>query len=299
MCIIIAKEKNGRLPKEEELRNSFEYNSDGAGFMYVENGKVIVDIGYMTWNNFISHYEKLLKKFNNFKNKSLVIHCRIGTSGKNTPGNTHPYPLTDNVKELRKKHIESDIAMVHNGVIKDYGTPKGLNDTQEFIVKYLYPVHKNYEDFYENPYFMQGLKDITGSKLVFLTKEDKLFFVGEFTNDNGLLFSNTSYKVSLNYTYRGGYYSSSEDDWYYEMYQREKDKERDYHDKEYLEEYMLPLESDWYYDLKGNGEYKKVGNKDYWYDLYSSVLYEYKNGDFEEISDTAIIYDENYEEIMW
>lgn len=298
MCIIIAKEKNGRLPKEEELKNSFEYNSDGAGFMYVDNGQVVIDKGYMTWNSFIGHYKKLLKRYNDFKNKSLVIHCRIGTSGKNTPGNTHPYPISDNAKELRKKTMKADIAMAHNGIIKNYGTPTGLNDTQEFIAKYLYPVHKNYKDFYENPYFMEGLEEITGSKLVFLTKEDKLYFVGEFVQDDALSFSNTSYKVSLNYSYR--YNSYYDNDWYYDEYYRNKyySEQKDYHDKDYLEEYMLPLDKDWYYDLKGTGEYKKVGDKDYWYDLYSLVLYEYKEGDFVQLSDTALVYDENYEEII-
>ena len=47
------RKKNGRLPKEEELKRSFEYNLDGAGFMYVDNGEVVVDKGYMTWNSFI------------------------------------------------------------------------------------------------------------------------------------------------------------------------------------------------------------------------------------------------------
>lgn len=297
MCIIIAKEKNGRLPKEEELKRSFEYNSDGAGFMYVDNGEVVVDKGYMTWNGFIGHYNKLLKKFNNFKNKSLVIHCRIGTSGKNTPGNTHPYPISDNTKVLRKKYYKTDIAMAHNGIIKNYGTPTGLNDTQEFIAKYIYPVHKNYSNFYENPYFMQGLEDITGSKLVFLTKEDKLFFVGEFVQDNGLLFSNTTYK-SYSYSYKS--YYNYDEDWYDYWYNKQESVKHKnvWDDKEYFEEYFLPLDSNFYVDINGNDDYKKVGDNDYWYDLCDCVLYEYKEGDFKMISDKALVYDENYEEVI-
>ena len=296
MCIIIAKEKNGRLPKEEELKRSFEYNSDGAGFMYVDNGEVVVDKGYMTWNSFIGHYEKLLKRYNNFKDKSLVIHCRIGTSGKNTPGNTHPYPISDNAKVLRKKHFRTDIAMAHNGIIKNYGTPTGLNDTQEFIKEYLYPVHKNYKDFYENNRFMEGLKEITGSKLVFLTKEDKLYFVGEFVQDNGLSFSNTTYKLSYSYSYKS-YYDNDWYDYYYDKQESTKHKNV-WNDKDYFESYFLPLESNWYVDMNGNGDYKKVGTNDYWYDLCEEVLYEYKGDDFKMISDKALVYDENYEEVI-
>ena len=35
MCIIIAKNKENRLPTKEELQQCFNRNSDGAGFMYV------------------------------------------------------------------------------------------------------------------------------------------------------------------------------------------------------------------------------------------------------------------------
>ena len=75
MCIIIAKDKKSRIPTEKELKNSFEWNNDGAGFMYVDNNKVVIDKGYMTWESFIKRYKTLLQKYNNFKNKSLVIHC--------------------------------------------------------------------------------------------------------------------------------------------------------------------------------------------------------------------------------
>ena len=66
MCIIVAKDRAGRLPTQDELKNCFNRNSDGAGFMYVKNDKVIIDKGYMTFNDFIKRYNKLLRKFDNF-----------------------------------------------------------------------------------------------------------------------------------------------------------------------------------------------------------------------------------------
>ena len=94
MCIIIAKDKKNRLPKIKELEYCFDYNNDGAGFMYTDNGKVIIDKGYMTKEDFLARYKTLCKKYNNFKDKCLVAHCRIGTAGSNTAQNTHPYALT-------------------------------------------------------------------------------------------------------------------------------------------------------------------------------------------------------------
>ena len=78
MCIIISKDRTcDRLPTIGELTNCFEHNSDGAGFMYVNNNKVIIEKGYMNLENFIDRYKELCVKFKNFYKKSLVIHCRI------------------------------------------------------------------------------------------------------------------------------------------------------------------------------------------------------------------------------
>ena len=35
MCIIVAKDKNVDVPTIDILKRCFDYNSDGAGFMYV------------------------------------------------------------------------------------------------------------------------------------------------------------------------------------------------------------------------------------------------------------------------
>lgn len=293
MCIIIAKDRKGRLPKEEELKAAFNYNNDGAGFMYVDNGKVIIDKGYMKYNSFIKRYKVLLEKYNNFKNKSLVIHCRIGTSGKNTKGNTHPYPITDNVSLLKTRHTKQDIGIVHNGVIRGYGTATGLNDTQEFISKYIYPIYKHWKDFYKNEDIMYGIEKTTGSKWTILDNKDNLYFIGDFIEDNGLKFSNSSYEP---YTYTSYYkYSNYDTDWYYD-YKKLQDT-IDNKDAKDNQEYWLPLEPDYHIDLWGNGDIERVGDRDYWYDYDNLELYEYKDGDFQLVAMNPIIYDENNEEI--
>ena len=62
MCIIVAKKKEVDLPSIDTLETCFDHNSDGAGLMYVDNGKVVIDKGYMTFKDFKRHYEKLCKK---------------------------------------------------------------------------------------------------------------------------------------------------------------------------------------------------------------------------------------------
>jgi len=298
MCIIIAKDKIGRLPKEEELKQAFDYNDDGAGFMYVDNGKVVIDKGYMTYDSFIKHYKKLLNKYDNFKNKSLVIHCRIGTSGKNTKGNTHPYPITDNERLLKTRHLRQDIGIAHNGIIHGYGTATGLNDTQEYISKFLYPLYEHYKDFYKNDDMLYQIERATSSKFVILDNTDTIYYIGDFIDDNGLNFSNETYKKKT-YSYHSyGYdYGSYWYDRYYEE-QKELDEEdeRDYDN--YDSDYLIPLEKDWTIDMYGNGNIVKVGDRKLWYDYETMELLEEIGDDVEIIALNPMIYDEDNEEVI-
>ena len=295
MCIIIAKDKIGRPPKEEELKNAFEYNDDGAGFMYVDNGKVVIDKGYMTFESFMKHYKTLLKKYNDFKNKSLVIHCRIGTSGRNTKGNTHPYPITNKVKNLKKVHLSrEDIGIAHNGIIKGYGTATGLNDTQEYISKYLFPLYSHYKDFYKNKDMLYQIEMATGSKFAILDSDDNIYYVGEFIDDNGLNFSNNTYEKGY-YSYNYGY-----NYWYGNTYNKEKEVDTKIEEnlEDYSGEYLIPLEKEWYVDLYGSGNVEKVGDKILWYDYETMELLQEIGGEMELIAANPIIYDENFEEIF-
>lgn len=288
MCIIIAKDKSGRLPSKKELENSFNYNSDGAGLMYVDNGKVHIHKGFMTFNSFYKHYKKLLIKYNNFKDKSLVLHFRIGTSSGNTPKNTHPYPVSSNEKDLHKLFMTTDLAIAHNGIISDY-TPENknaskTNDTQEFIMKYISPIYKHYKLFYLNKYLLNGMESITNSKLVFLDKNDNLYYVGDFINDNNLKFSNDSYERNI-YSYYGGYHYHNSTLW------------NDYEEKDNdIPSELIGLDNAWYIEYEDT--FEDVGNRDLYYDIDNMALYRCENDKMILWKDFARVYDENYEEII-
>lgn len=291
MCIIIAKEKDKRLPSIKELKNSFVFNSDGAGFMYIENGKVVIDKGYMNYTSFINHYEKLCKKFDNFENKSLIIHCRIGTHGKNNKGNTHPYPITNNERLLHTRKLSADIGIVHNGIIRNYGTDR-LTDTQDFIANYVYPLYKNYPEFYKNEYIMEGIERITNSKLAILLPNEEVYYVGDFIDDLGLKFSNDTYLDRYSYY---GNYALYDYSWYYD--QKEKQDNQDsFAYNEILEDYLYPLQNNWFVEYKD--EIEKVGEKNYFIDFETSELYQLVNNNYNLIANSAYVYDENFEEVF-
>lgn len=306
MCIIIAKEKEGNLPSVDTLKTCFNHNSDGAGLMYVDKGQVVIEKGFMSFNELEKHFSILCKKFNNFKDKALVIHCRIGTSGTNTKENTHPYCISENYKDLHKTRVLCDLGMVHNGIIHEY-TPVdnkyNTNDTQEFIMKYIAPMYEHYRDFYKNEYVLNGLKDITGSKLVFLDTNEDLYFVGDFIEDNGVKYSNGTYKP-YSYVYNK-YYDWDDRDYYY--YWDEKAKKYLNEGYTYLEDKtkidttktnvkrLEKLEPTW---IIGNERgCEKVGDRDFYIDPFTYDLYEKVNNEYIKIGEETYVYDEQYCEL--
>ena len=77
MCIIAIKDKGIKLPNEKTLETMFWNNSDGAGFMYAKDGKVVIRKGFMTFRAFKS----ALDGIDDVDNLPLVMHFRIATSG--------------------------------------------------------------------------------------------------------------------------------------------------------------------------------------------------------------------------
>ena len=315
MCIIVAKDKITPLPKDEYLKNCFDNNPDGAGFMYIDNNSVVIDKGYMTYKSFKKHYKRLCRKYNNFDNKSLIMHFRIGTAGANSKQNTHPYPVTYDKELLHKTYYRTTLGMAHNGIISQYNPDKNddtTNDTQNFIMKYVYPLYKHYPKFYKNKYIMDGLEDITGSKLAFMTKDDTIYLVGKFeTDESGVKYSNTNY---LPYTYKyaalSGYHYYP--DYYYDNYKHNDyyyDKEDTKSDKEFIEdlkdmddpgyETEIMLEPKWYYSVNEKN-FESVGDKELIYDFYYNILYEVTaTGDYEYLGNDVMIFDENGEEMIF
>lgn len=307
MCIIVAKDKNVELPTIDILKRCFDYNSDGAGFMYVDKGQVIVDKGYLDWKSFNNRFTTLCKKYDDFKGKALVMHFRIGTSGKNDKGNTHPYIISDNYKDLHKIKISGSLGMAHNGVIHDY-TPdindkRNINDTQNFIMLYVYPLYKHWKDFYKNEYMRKGLEDISGSKLVFLDTREDIYYIGDFKEDKGVKYSNDTYKKTT-YGYGGtgkGYYNSWRDwedyDYSYDTMDYPPVKKDIYNNVEYKvfdknkEETTWELPSSWFYF---DGETISRCGDNLWLDEEDLSLWRKSDKDYEwvHVMDNTEIYDD-------
>ena len=278
MCVIIVKDKNGTLPKKETLQNCFDRNSHGAGFMYVESGKVVIDKGYMDFKSFYRHYKRLCRKFHNFENKNLVMHMRISTSGGIERENTHPFPMANNFKDMLKLYFRTDVGIAHNGIISAAKPSKEqealkINDTMVFIKAYLNNIYQDWNECLESEAFMTGISIITGSKLAILDKDDNLRLVGDFKTFENTLYSNTSYEPSYSkkYSYNyDDYYDKYEEYGYYDSLYNQKYRdyegyERTHKDYEYEDEFEeevnnIILEDCDLVALDYESEYTKIAN---------------------------------------
>lgn len=199
MCIIMIKQAGAKAPTEEMLKNMYDRNPDGAGYMF--NGKdqmVHIRKGFMNFEKFKNSFEQDLKKN---PNSTFVTHCRIGTQGGNTAEMTHPYPLIADYKQMKLTNARVDIGVAHNGIINLTSNHLVFdhNDTMEFIKDYLNPLVR-FGNLRNEKRIRQLAERLIGSynKIVILygdgdmTILNKQLFIED--KETGLLFSNTTYK---------------------------------------------------------------------------------------------------------
>lgn len=195
MCIIAVKPIGEELMERRILENCFNYNNDGAGLMYNFNGKVYMEKGYMNFRNFYNRIMELDKEIG-LKDRGLVMHFRISTSGGVSVNNCHPFPISNKEKDLKALNFVTDVGVCHNGIISGYIPPKGspYSDTQLFIKNYLYDIKKEHEDFLTNPSLLFAIEKTVGSKLAFLDGEGNITLIGKFIEEeDGCSYSNETY----------------------------------------------------------------------------------------------------------
>ena len=229
MCILIVKEKENQLPSKKRLEICFENNSDGCGFAYVKDGKVITEKGFMKFDSFYKRLMEVDKELDLY-NQNIILHFRISTSGSICTELTHPYTITDNYNDMKKLYNESDMVMAHNGILPSKYIPSkeiqklNINDTMTFINQVVYPLYqldkysvfkKFYQDMLE--------KEIGTNKIAFLNSNGEMTKIGNFIlGDDGVYYSNDTYQqmwwssYSTSSTVSGSYYYGNYYDYYEE-----------------------------------------------------------------------------------
>lgn len=215
MCVIAYKPLNVMFPSETILKNCYENNPDGAGFMYVYNEKLYIRKGYKTYESFIEALNNARKLTGD--NVPYVMHFRIATQGYEDCM-THPFPLSTKMESLKKLKSTCNIGVAHNGIIQltsDGST--NYSDTMKFITDYLALIIQSY-DWYKNARTKQLIERLMGScRLAILDKNCHCELLGNgWIENEGCFYSNNSYSYKK-FTYSKwwnepdyGYYYSTD-----------------------------------------------------------------------------------------
>lgn len=193
MCIIAYKPQNKKMIKEETLRTMFENNPDGAGFMFLQNGAVHGEKGFMDYEDF---YKALCKYKHLWKKSPFVLHFRISTQAGVNKECTHPFPLSDSMTDMKKLKFNNQIGICHNGIISlttSYSNKVQHSDTMEFITEYLSLIIRD-NQYWKDEKKVELIEKLAESKLAILDNTGHCELVGHFTKVNGIYYSNESYK---------------------------------------------------------------------------------------------------------
>lgn len=201
MCIIVAVPQNVELPKTSTLKECFQSNPDGAGFMWADGKTVHIRKGFMTWEAFEKALNDELLSGSVGMDSAVVLHFRIATHGKVRPGCCHPFPVSDAREDFRATTFDCRFGVAHNGIIHGRNTSEDWSDSMDFICNVVAPLAKMNPSFMHNEHALDVLKGACRSKLAIIDNAGDLALVGDFIEDDGVFYSNTSYlPVRVNWT---------------------------------------------------------------------------------------------------
>lgn len=181
MCVAIYKPAGVELPALEVLKRCWDTNPDGAGFAMLTGGERAIEIhkGYMNWKQFVAAYEKYhLADFAG----DMLLHFRIATHGGISPGLTHPFSLTKEIKLLTHTNVLTNCALIHNGMLPI--KPEGdISDTMELC--------RRLSGFRTNiPEVFNLINGMRGSNKIAVMTREKVHLFGDWENIDGVYFSN-------------------------------------------------------------------------------------------------------------
>lgn len=185
MCVAIVQQA-GKVLTPSALKRGWDYNDDGGGFAYIENGKVQISKGFMRYEDFEKAYMSIAN--NQGKKNPMLVHMRIGTSGKNDRDNTHPFRVRGG-------------AMIHNGIMfTPYGEAAGPNQCKSDTCVFAHTLH----NILVKEDVKRAKSDLeraigSGNKMAFLYDDGEYVILNDRAGfwDKGIWYSNDSCGVKV------------------------------------------------------------------------------------------------------
>lgn len=312
MCIAIVKPSMANIPKMETFEECFRRNRDGAGVVWTENDVLHIKKGLMTIQSFKMFIEDLSKRIDTTK-ELMGFHFRITTHGGTSEENTHPFPISSSMSDLKETSFETTGKVaIHNGIIPRFDGTLKNSDTQEFIVEFLAPLTKACSDWDKKEDYIKMVDNLLCSKMGIFNTDKTFTLIGSgWITDEGVHYSNSSYKPYNNnslyrnygygcYNYKDDYddtFSYLDDDYYdnsssiansineVKLCYVDNDKaiiltKKDYNDKKY-ENDLLSKSSNCVYAIT-------IDNKIYKYNIFSYIF---------ELDNDVVILDKETKEL--
>lgn len=174
MCVICIKKAGVLYPTVETVKTMCLNNNHGFSMVIADKGKPQI---YKTldYKKFIDHYRKTIE-LHDYRTTSMYIHARIKTHGTQRIQNCHGWK-------------ENGLIFAHNGILS-IANRGDLTDSETY-----------FRDIFSPAYRVGGWKMaektiaavIGSSKFVFMDENGNIRHYGHYIEDDGLLYSNTSY----------------------------------------------------------------------------------------------------------
>ena len=181
MCLIVAHKPGAKAMPLVELQRAWNTNHDGAGYMYINKGKLKIRKPFFRLKDLTAAYYEDHERFGT--HNPFVLHLRFATHGKCNMENTHPHAVAD-------KHV----GVAHNGIL---WAPKDQSDTVYFCKTVL--AERTAHQLL-TAQFRLFIEEVVGvsNKLVLLSRTGQLSIINE---DQGEWIDNTWYSnVSFQHT---------------------------------------------------------------------------------------------------
>jgi predicted glutamine amidotransferase len=176
------------------MKECWKRNSDGAGFMFALDGKIVIKKELESFDKIWRRYYEYVKKPELEEKKIVVFHFRIQTHGNIDEDNCHPFYINTG------RHM----AFCHNGTIRNVkaGKDDTKSDTVQFKDKILDHLPKNWM---HNPGIMSLMVNyVDYNKLAFLKSDGNVLIFNKSKgeeDEDGIWYSNSSYKPIKVHTY--------------------------------------------------------------------------------------------------
>jgi glutamine amidotransferase len=213
MCIIAIKPANKPLPTLSTFETCFEENPHGAGVMVSTGTSIQIHKGMMKFSDFKKCYHRL----DAYKQHAMVFHFRIATHGAIGEGLTHPFPVTNSAKLLTATKSSAQYGFAHNGILSRVRSDDKLSDSAVYVKDFLSKIKLDDKGLVQ--YFLDSTCE--SSRFVLLYPDGQFVKSGSWITDNGIYWSNDSYKKAE--------WAEYHKDWFSFTYKgnKKKDKKKD------------------------------------------------------------------------